>query len=749
MSDLDPTFVLALTLSLGATFLVVVVAVKGRPRGPWLAVTSAISLFAAGPFVQFCRQIGYLPSNFWPNFENWRTAAIGVVSIVAVIAMERWIAYQRRLLRDLTESETRMASISELLPVGIFQTDLDGRCTYVNEGAARITGMSAGDTIGDGWMRGLYPEDLDAVLEGWQQATLEGRDFKSEYRFRRPDGVTVWVVGQILALKDEDGDVVGHVGAITDISDRKRAEQSLEYARTELERRVLERTAELRTANHELERQVEHRHQVEGELAKSEARLRGVLENAPGHIFIYIKDLDGRYLYMNQPSGRTTPTTRYRNVIGKNDFEVFPQDVAEEFRLNDAKIRDTGVPMEFDEEICDDSGVRNYLTIKFPILDEDGAIYAIGGISTEITARAQADQELRQVFELSPDIMCSMAYDGRLIMMNPVFADTLGYDADELSDANLIDLVHPDDRQMTREMAVRISEGLPCNGFENRYLTKDGKYRVFSWRVVASANSDHFYATARDVTELQIAEAQGRRRREDMAHMLRLHTMGEMASEIAHELNQPLGAIVNFAKGGANRLNDDRLSVDELRDLLSKISNQALRAGEMIRRMIDFARKADLNIEKADVNEIVTNAKTLLEVAGATNVHWDLSLDPNVPPIHVDGIQLEQVVLNLMRNGMEAMKGATNGDAKLSISTACDANDNVTIDVVDSGPGLPDGKADQIFEPFVTTKPDGLGLGLPISRTIVEAHGGRLWADANPGGGTRFHLTIPLPNTSN
>jgi signal transduction histidine kinase len=98
---------------------------------------------------------------------------------------------------------------------------------------------------------------------------------------------------------------------------------------------------------------------------------------------------------------------------------------------------------------------------------------------------------------------------------------------------------------------------------------------------------------------------------------------------------------------------------------------------------------------------------------------------------------------------MEAMKGATNGDAKLSISTACDANDNVTIDVVDSGPGLPDGKADQIFEPFVTTKPDGLGLGLPISRTIVEAHGGRLWADANPGGGTRFHLTIPLPNTSN
>jgi PAS domain S-box-containing protein len=747
MIGLDPVLALALTVALAAVFLATVVAVKVRDWRPWIAVT-ALAVFATGPAVAVGRQMGMVPAGFWPDYESWQLLVTSVVGFIAVVAMERLISYQRRLLRELSDAESRVGSISELLPVGIFQADLDGRAVYVNEGAARITGMTAGESIGEGWMRGLYPEDLDRVLESWQEASLEGRDFKAEYRFRRPDGVTVWVLGQILALKDEDGDVVGHVGAITDISDRKRSEQTLEYARTELERRVLERTAELRTANHELERQVEHRRQVESELAKSEARLRGVLENAPGHIFIYIKDLDGRYLYMNQPSGPTTSTTRYRNVIGKNDFEVFPQDSAEEFRRNDEKIIETGVAMEFDEEIRDETGVRKYLTIKFPILDADGTTSAIGGISTEITERAQADEELRQVFALSPDIMCSMDYDGRLMMMNPVFAETLGYDADELSNLDMMELVHPDDRQMTRDMVVRLREGVPSNGFESRHLTKDGKYRVFSWRVVASANSDHFYATARDVTELQLAEAQGRRRREDMAHMLRLHTMGEMASEIAHELNQPLGAIVNFAKGGTNRLADGRLSTDELRELLTKISNQALRAGEMIRRMIDFARKADLNIEKADINEIVTNAKALLEVGGATNVHWDLSLDPNVPPIHADGIQLEQVVLNLMRNGVEAMRGATNGDARLSIRTACDGDDNVTLDVVDSGPGLPEGKADQIFEPFVTTKPDGLGLGLPISRTIVEAHGGRLWADENPGGGTRFHLTIPLPNPS-
>jgi two-component system, LuxR family, sensor kinase FixL len=245
--------------------------------------------------------------------------------------------------------------------------------------------------------------------------------------------------------------------------------------------------------------------------------------------------------------------------------------------------------------------------------------------------------------------------------------------------------------------------------------------------------------------ELSASEQRAREHQAHLAHVLRVSTLGEMAAALAHELNQPLGAIVNYANGIGVRLRDGGLAADDLQEAVTRIAAEGLRAGEIIRRSRDFVRQSVSNREPADVNGVVRDATQLIGLdAHGIGIPIQLMLDPQLPLVKMDRIQVEQVILNLLRNGLDAMTEAPAGCHELLVQTRGQSESTVEVSVRDTGVGISPATRERIFDPFFTTKVGGLGMGLSISRSIIEAHGGRLWATRNPDRGMTFSFTLPL-----
>ncbi len=249
-----------------------------------------------------------------------------------------------------------------------------------------------------------------------------------------------------------------------------------------------------------------------------------------------------------------------------------------------------------------------------------------------------------------------------------------------------------------------------------------------------------------EMTERAQAQETARQRLEELAHVARQVTMGELASGLAHEINQPLAAIVNYARGVIRRLDSDNIDRITLRETSVEIAQQGERAGEIIRRMKDFLRRREPNRQPNDLNNLIR------ETAGF--VHSDViqfgitlqfDLHEPLPIVLVDSVQIQQVVLNLLKNAIQAIATTHGAEKTITVRTTGPGPDHTCVVTVrDTGPGLPEGKIETMFQPFISTRPDGLGLGLSISRSIIEAHSGRLWGESTAHGAV-FHFTIPIP----
>jgi two-component system sensor histidine kinase TtrS len=248
----------------------------------------------------------------------------------------------------------------------------------------------------------------------------------------------------------------------------------------------------------------------------------------------------------------------------------------------------------------------------------------------------------------------------------------------------------------------------------------------------------------RDISARKAAEEEQRRHLTEMAHVSRLSTMGEMASQIAHELNQPLSAITNYAGACMRRLQDDRADRDSLLEAMQLLSTQAHRAAQIVRQIRDFIRKRDPQRGPIEINALVGQTAQLVSVeAGRAGVDIDLDLAETLPSVNGIVIELEQVVVNLLRNAIEAVGHNPTDQRRITIRSTFNADDVIHIEVRDNGPGMDPTALSEAFTPFYTTKRSGMGLGLAISRRIVEAHGGRLWAEVEAGGGATFHIDLP------
>jgi two-component system sensor kinase FixL len=372
------------------------------------------------------------------------------------------------------------------------------------------------------------------------------------------------------------------------------------------------------------------------------------------------------------------------------------------------------------------------------------------------------ERQLNRLYlDLAQVMLVATNRAGTVQLVNQRALRVLRVDDNQIIDCSWVDTcVAPEDRGVARNAfrALLMSGSDEPQSCEYHVRASDGEDRFITWRGVALRDANNVATgvmlSGEDITDQRRAETEAHRALERMNNVSRLATMGEMAAGISHELNQPLAAIANYAQACARLLRMPSADMPEISGALEQISGQALRAGEIIRRIRSLVRNEDVRRESQDINELIREVHTLL--ASDARVHdgrLELDLAPVLPKVTVDGVQIQQVLMNLVHNAFEAQgTDAARHEATRSLegtgfevriaTRPTDAGD-VEVSVSDLGPGLAGEVEQKIFEPFFTTKPTGTGLGLAISRSIIKAHEARLGYRANQPRGACFYFVLP------
>lgn len=385
-------------------------------------------------------------------------------------------------------------------------------------------------------------------------------------------------------------------------------------------------------------------------------------------------------------------------------------------------------------------------------------VWSLWQLRRHMKRRQQAEQALsaehafRKAMEDSLNTgMRARDLTGKITYVNPAFCRMVGWSAEELVGLTPpMPYWAPEALERTRAVHELVLGGnAPPQGMEIRLMRRNGErfdaLLIEAPLIDSSGKHIGWMGSVVDVTEQKRAQELARQQQERLQATARLVTMGEMASTLAHELNQPLAAISSYNTGCLNMLGNGDLPKKELTTILEKIGKQAQRAGQIIRRVHTFVRRSEPKFETVDVNAILKEAVGLVEPdADRRGVLIELELEDNLPPIHADPVMIEQVAVNLIRNGMDAMADNPRETRRLMIRTQRQ-NGTLVCAVADRGAGIPPDVAEKLFAPFFTTKAEGMGIGLNICRSIAELHRGRLSFENNPGGGTIFHFSLPIP----
>jgi two-component system sensor histidine kinase DctS len=385
------------------------------------------------------------------------------------------------------------------------------------------------------------------------------------------------------------------------------------------------------------------------------------------------------------------------------------------------------------------------------------AIGSLIAMRSHMRRRAEAERALRtehafrKAMEDSITIgMRARDLKGRVIYVNQAFCRMVGYSAAELIGRDPpMPYWAPEEMERTQRIHQAVLDGKsPPEGFEIRFQRKNGERfdGLIYEAPLIDANGSHcgWMGSFLDITDRKRIEDIGRRQNEKLAQTSRLVTMGEMASSLAHELNQPLVAISSYAAGSLHRLNENAITTEELAEVLAKLNNQAQRAGQIIRRIRDFVRKSEPSFAPVNLagllREVVDFATPDMRKHGVVLERGEWPTDLAVTG---DRILLEQALLNLLRNAIEAMAGINAAKRRVSVKVST-SDSEVVVSVADNGPGLSPETLETLFVPFATTKAEGMGMGLNICRTIIELHRGRLWHEDRPEGGAMFRFSLPV-----
>ena len=494
----------------------------------------------------------------------------------------------------------------------------------------------------------------------------------------------------------------------------------------------------------------------------AEAFLDSIVDNIPD--MVVIKDAtDLRFVRVNRAAEKLLGYSR-QELVGKQDHDLFAKPQADLFTRMDREVRASGSEVEYAAERIDTryQGRRVLRTRKVPIPDEEGRPVYLLGISQDVTAQRNVEDQVRiekaraeRYLQISRTMIVGLDRDGRVALINQRGCELLGYTEGEILGRNWFQTVVPDKvRDRVLQLFRRIMAGeLPAlSHFENEIMTRQGDVRHVAWNNTLERNADGeivgTLSSGQDITELKWAEQERKRHQEELAHVTRLSTMGEMASGLAHELNQPLTALVSYCGTAASLLAEMPSPPPGLAELLQRAADQAHRSGDIIRHLRQFVSKGRTDKVPVNLDELIRGIADFFEwELRDSRVRLDFRLNSQGYTVEADKVQVEQVLLNLIRNGVEAIQGAGVDDGRLVLQTRVLPTGAVEVTVTDNGPGVDSGASSRIFDPFQTTKEAGMGMGLSISRSIIEAHGGKLWLADASGKGAVFGFELPLSGT--
>jgi two-component system sensor kinase FixL len=419
------------------------------------------------------------------------------------------------------------------------------------------------------------------------------------------------------------------------------------------------------------------------------------------------------------------------------------------------KVAETGGKLHISFRVGQNPG--QWIRVRGGLVkDEAGVSRHISGIALDIDEEKQLEEalrtresHLRSILDTVPDAM--IVIDGRGIMQffSAAAERMFGYSEQEAIGRNVSEMMPEPDRSRHDSYLARYrSTGERHIVGIGRIVTgqrRDGTTFPMHLSVgeMQSGGEPHFTGFVRDLTEHQQTQARLQELQSELVHISRLSAMGEMASALAHELNQPLAAISNYMKGSRRLLADSEdPNKSKIENAMDRAAEQALRAGQIIRRLRDFVSRGESEKRVESLSKMIEEAGALgLAGAREQNIQLRFSLNPEFDLVLADRVQIQQVLVNLFRNALEAMAQAPKRE--LVATNAKVVDDMIEVTVSDTGPGFPDDVKPNLFQTFFTTKETGMGVGLSISRSIIEAHGGRMWAEDNPSGGATFRFTLP------
>jgi two-component system CheB/CheR fusion protein len=587
-----------------------------------------------------------------------------------------------------------------------------------------------------------------------------------------------WYTQRVLPYRTRDNKIDGVVITFNDVTELKLRAAELKSLNETLEERVAERTNCLKLLQ-DVAVIANQANSVEEAFRATLDRLCRHVDWPVGHLYMSTGDeeelfVDTGLWLLRPPEERfealveVTRQTSFRRgeglvgaVIATGKSEWIPDVTQHKGSIRAQKAGNLGVKGGFAFPVL--VGERVLAVMEFftpeaatPDMELLGVVGQIGTELGRVVERTRAEEKLHKLsraVEQSPNSVIITDTEGTMEYVNPAFTEVTGYSAEEAIGKNPCILkTQETPRSVFEVLWGTITSGKTWQG-ELRNRKKDG---ALYWDLVnvtpitgRDGSITHFLGIQTDITERKDAEEQARRREAELAHMARVSLMGEMVTTLAHELNQPLTAIVSYAEGAAQRFRSSECESHPLLDVLDQTAAMGKRAGGILASIRKFIHREDSEWRPLDINEVVSEAVYLLTAAARERgVAITTDLAPKLPHVEGDFSQLEQVVLNLTWNGIEAMEVVQESDRELALHTFTsgntDANRKIELTVRDAGSGVSTDTANRMFETFFTTKRDGLGMGLSISRTIVEAHGGRLWSTPNSGRGTTFHLALPV-----
>jgi len=621
---------------------------------------------------------------------------------------------RKRAEQALQASERNLIQIINTIPTTAWSTRPDGYCDFLSDRWLDYAGFTVEQAIGWNWGAVIHPDDAPGLIEYWQAALTSGTPVDTEARMRRFDGVYRWFLFRANPLRDEAGNIVKWYGTNVDIEDRKRADEALRA---------------------------------------SERNLLLIINTIP--MLAWSTRPDGFCDFLNQ---------RWLDYAGMTAEEARGWAWGAAIHPEDAKglvdywqsCLATGTPVDTEARMRRfDGEYRWFLFRANPLRDEAGNIVRWYGTNVDIEDRKRAEAELRRsqvllaegqrvsqtgsfYWRADTDEIRSSEELYRILEFEQGSPVTLG---------RIAGRVHPEDIPLLNEKVARARAGGSDLDYEMRLRMADASFKYLRMTAYGTRDRDgglEYVGAVQDVTERRRSDAALAEVRSELAYMTRVASMGALTASIAHEVNQPLAGIITNASTCLRMLSADPPNVAGALETARRSIRDSNRATDVITRLRALFAKKNTSSESVDLNEAAREVLALsVNELQRNRVTLRTELTTDLPPITGDRIQLQQVILNLVVNASAAMSCVEDRPRHLVIRTERDRDDGVRLSVQDAGVGIRPEDTDKLFEPFYTTKISGMGIGLSVSRSIIESHAGRLWAQPNEGPGSTFTFSIP------